>query len=137
MAKDFYHENFREALEGDGWHITHDPFPLRVGNIGYEIDYGAEKLLAAEKGNEKIAVELKGSTGPSDVNEFHKAVGQFNDYFVALEIVEPERILFLAVPEETWLGFFQERVIQKAIQRIQAKVIVFDPHQRIIKTWIK
>lgn len=101
MAKDFYHENFREALERDGWRITHDLYPLRVGSIGYEIDYGAEKLIAAEKGNEKIAVELKGFTGPSDVNEFHKAVGQFNDYFVALEMIEPDRVLFLAVPEET------------------------------------
>lgn len=137
MAKDFYHDNFREALERDGWQITHDPYPLRVGNIGYEVDYGAEKLIAAQKGSEKIAVELKGFTGPSDVNEFHKAVGQFNDYFVALEIVEPERILFLAIPEETWRSFFQELVIKKAIERIQAKIIIFDPHQRIVKSWIK
>ena len=137
MARDFYHENFREALERDGWRVTHDPYPLRIGNIGYEIDYGAEKLIAAEKAKEKIAIELKGFTGPSDVNEFHKAVGQFNDYFVALEIIEPDRMLFLAIPEEAWFGFFQEQVIQKAIQRIQARVIVFDPHQRTISLWIK
>jgi XisH protein len=64
-----------------------------VGGIGYEIDFGAEKLLAAEKGTEKIAVELKSFAGPSEVNEFHRAVGQFNDYAAALEIFEPIRVL--------------------------------------------
>lgn len=68
-----------------GW-LAYYSYPLSVGTIGYEVDLGAEKLIAAEREQEKIAVEIKGFTGPSDVNEFHKAVGQFNDYFVALEI---------------------------------------------------
>lgn len=137
MAKDFFHEQVKSALKKEGWAITHDPYPLSVGTIGYEVDLGAEKLIAAEKGKEKIAVEIKGFTGPSDVNEFHKAVGQFNDYFVALEITDPERVLFLAVPESAWIGFFQEVVIQKALQRIQAKIIVYNPHLEKVVTWIK
>jgi hypothetical protein len=75
MAKDFYHDNFKRTLEKDGWLVTHDPYEIRLGRIGYEVDLGAEKLLAAEKEGEKIAVELKSFVGPSDVNEFHKAVG--------------------------------------------------------------
>ncbi len=137
MAKDFYHNHFKRALLKDGWNITHDPYPLRVGNIGYEIDFGAEKLLAAEKPGQKIAVELKSFEGPSDVNEFHRAVGQFNDYFVALEMIEPDRVLFLGIPEEVWYGFFQEIAVQRAIQRIQAKVVIYNPHLEEIKSWIK
>ena len=137
MAKDFYHEQVKAALRKEGWEITHDPYPLSVGTIGYEVDLGAEKLIAAKKGTEKIAIEIKGFTGPSDVNEFHKAVGQFNDYFVALELTEPDRMLFLAVPENAWLGFFQEVVIQKALQRIEAKIIVYNPHLETIVAWIK
>lgn len=137
MAKDFYHEIVRKALQAEGWKITHDPFPLNVGGIGYEVDLGAEKLIAAEKGSEKIAVEIKSFTGPSDINEFHRAMGQFNDYFVALEIVEPDRRLFLAIPEETWLGFFQEKAIQRAVERIGAKIIVYSPLQQNIRLWIK
>lgn len=71
MAKDFYHDVVRHALESEGWKVTHDPFPLNVGNIGYEVDLGAEKLFDAEKGLEKIAVEVKSFNGPSDINEFH------------------------------------------------------------------
>ncbi|MBK6903885.1 MAG: XisH family protein [Saprospirales bacterium] len=137
MAKDIFHEQVKAALKKEGWQITHDPYPLSVGTIGYEVDLGAEKLIAAEKGKEKIAIEIKGFTGPSDVNELHKAVGQFNDYFVALEIVEPDRVLYLAVPESAWLGFFQELVVKKALQRIQAKIIVYNPYLKTIVQWIK
>ncbi|MBK8563106.1 MAG: XisH family protein [Saprospiraceae bacterium] len=135
MAKDIYHNVFRRALERDGWTITHDPYPLRVGRIGYEVDFGAEKLLAAEKGAHRIAVELKSFAGPSDINEFHRAVGQFNDYFVALEVVEPERQLFLGIPEDTWEDFFQEPIIQKSLERIQAKIVVYSVVNQSIVSW--
>jgi len=137
MARDIHHERVRLALEKEGWIITHDPYPLSVGRIGFEIDLGAERLLAAEKGSEKIAVEIKGFTGPSDVNEFHRAVGQYVDYLVALELVEPDRILFLAIPEHVWSGFFQEIIIQKALQRIEAKVLVYEIQTNSIIKWIK
>lgn len=75
--------------------------------------------------------------GPSTVNEFHKAVGQFNDYCVALEIEDPERVLFLAIPEEIWLIFFQKRLIQKSLERIKAKILVYNPYKNEIVQWIK
>lgn len=137
MARDFHHYLVKLALEKEGWVITHDPYPVSVGRIGFEIDLGAEKLIAAEKNAEKIAVEIKGFTGPSDVNEFHRAVGQYVDYLVALEILEPERVLFLAIPDDAWNGFFQEVVVQKAIRRIGAKIIVYHPEDQKIVQWIR
>jgi hypothetical protein len=137
MARDFYHYNVRQALEKDGWHITADPYPIRVDDVGYEIDFGAEPLIAAEKDEIAIAVEVKSFVGPSTVNEFHKAVGQFNDYYVALEIEDPKRVLFLAIPEETWFSFCQKRLIQKSLERIQAKIVVYNPYKNEIVTWIK
>lgn len=98
---------------------------------------GAEPLIAAEKDNARIAVEVKSFVGPSTINEFHKAVGQFNDYYVALEIQDPERVLFLAIPEEVWLRFFQKRVIQKSLERIRAKIVVYNPDENRIVEWIK
>ncbi len=136
MARDLYHENFRRALEKDGWCITHDPFPIRVGRIGYEVDFGAEKLIAAEKGNEKIAVELKSFEGPSDINEFHRAMGQFNDYDANLAFIEPERTLYVAVPEEAWEDFFQELAIQRALKRNRARIVVYNPVLETLVQWI-
>lgn len=137
MARDVYHNNVRQALEKDGWRITHDPYPVSVEEVDYEIDFAAEPLIAAEKEEQLIAIEVKSFLGPSTINEFHRAVGQFNDYSVALEIQDPERMLFLAVPEKIWLRFFQKQIIQRSLQRISAKVLVYDPNLNVVVKWIK
>ena len=137
MAKDFYHNNVKEALEKDGWRITHDPYHVSVEEVGYEIDFVAEPLLAAEKDENKIAIEVKSFIGPSTINEFHRAVGQFNDYSVALEIQDPERVLFLAIPNDIWVRFFQKQVIQKSLERIKAKILVYNPNSNSVVEWIK
>jgi hypothetical protein len=137
MARDFYHEKVRIALEKEGWLITHDPYEMTVDLVEYEIDLGAEPLLGAEKEGNKIAVEIKSFVGPSNITEFHRAVGQFNDYFVALESVEPDRILYLAIPLRTFQTFFQKPVIQKSLRRIGAQVVVYDPHTETIVSWEK
>lgn len=79
-ARDKYHEHFKAALENDGWEVTHDPYKLfLVDEFGkkskYEIDLGAEKLIAANKGSDKIAIELKTFGGSSTIYEFHLALG--------------------------------------------------------------
>ena len=38
----------RRSLERDGWTITHDPYPVRLGDFAMGIDLGAEKLIAAD-----------------------------------------------------------------------------------------
>lgn len=55
-AKDLFHEAVRSALTKDGWLITHDPLAFDIGAIELLIDLGAEKLIAAVKGESKIAI---------------------------------------------------------------------------------
>lgn len=64
MGKDFFHDAVRAALEKDGWLITHDPYEIKTDLLNLfdtrmKVDLGAEKLIAADKGAEKIAVEVK------------------------------------------------------------------------------
>ena len=58
-AKDIYHDAAKNALIKDGWTITNDPYVVSIGKKDLLVDLGAEKLLSAEKGNQKIAVEIK------------------------------------------------------------------------------
>ena len=58
-AKDTYHNTVRSALEKDGWMITDDPLTLKWGTKDLFVDFGAQKLLAAQKNDIKIAVEVK------------------------------------------------------------------------------
>ena len=59
MAKDIFHSHVRSALEKDGWTITDDPLLLPWGKAPVYVDLGAEKIIAAEKNERKIAVEVK------------------------------------------------------------------------------
>ncbi|NEQ44340.1 MAG: hypothetical protein F6K00_12600 [Leptolyngbya sp. SIOISBB] len=74
-TRDAFHPIVKTALQKDGWTITDDPYHLDLGFTDFYIDLGAEKLIAATKNNQKIAVEVKSFLGASTVSEFHMAVG--------------------------------------------------------------
>ncbi len=136
MARDLYHYIVKEALIRDDWDITHDPYPLQNWNPDWEIDLGAEKMIAAERGVQKIAVEIKSFTADSFAYEFHRVLGQFMNYQAGLEIFEPERVLYIAVPESVFLTEFQRKGIQVSLQRYHVRIVVFDPFTKTILEWI-
>ena len=134
-AKDIYHDLIKIALLEEGWKITHDPYRIDIGFTDLYIDLGAERLLAAERGGEKIAIEVKSFLAPSTISEFHSAIGQFINYRLALEDEEPERLLYLAVPEDIYDRFFSYAFIQKSIHRNRVPVIVYDTSAPRIVQW--
>jgi hypothetical protein len=83
-AKDVYHSAVRSALIKEGWTITHDPLTVEFEDVTLFVDLGAEQVIAAERGAEKIAVEIKSFIRESMVSEFHAAAGQFINYRLAL-----------------------------------------------------
>lgn len=120
------------ALEKEGWCITHDPLFLRFGGLDMYIDLGAEKIIAAQRGEEKIAVEVKSFVSPSATTEFSTALGQFLKYQLALEEEQPERLLYLAVPFDTYRSFFTLELPRLLIQRYQVRLIIFSPEEEAI-----
>ena len=95
-----------------------------------------KRLIAAERDQEKIAVEIKSFIGTSAINDFHTALGQFLNYRIMLEVKEPDRLLYLAVPLETYRTFFQSRFAQVAIERYQLQLLVYEPMTEEIVQWI-
>jgi len=65
-ARDLFHEAVRNALIKAGWTVTHDPLHLKWQGKDLFVDLGAERLIAAELGNRKIAVEIKGFLGDEE-----------------------------------------------------------------------
>jgi len=137
LARDIFHNHVREALEKDGWIITQDPFLLKTSLISYEVDLGAEKLIAATRDNKKILVEIKGFLRQSKTYEMHTALGQFQTYMLALDELKIERDLFLAIPLAIYNEFFQKPFIQKLVKHYQVNLIIFDPIEKIIVKWTK
>ena len=135
-ARDKYHDAVRNALIKDGWTITHDPFHLQWGRSNMFVDLGAERLVAAEKEGQKIAIEIKGFAGPSELTELERAIGQFTLYQAVLAKREPDYVLYLAVPQETLKDVFQEALGLLLIENGLARVIGFDPEREEIVQWI-
>jgi len=136
-AKDKYHTQVRHALEKDGWTITHDPYFLKLEGVNYPVDLGAEKLLAAQKENSKILVEVKSFLSESIPNEFHTALGQYLDYELGLEELDPERAIFLAIPEKIYQKIQKIPILLKALKRYTVKVLIFDSTSEEIKAWLQ
>jgi len=135
-AKDLFHDAVRRGLEKDQWRISSDPLELEWEEVKVKIDLAAERLIAAERGETKIAVEIKSFISPSPISDFHTALGQFLNYRIMLEAKEPDRQLYLAVPVETYDTFFQSRFAQTAIERHQLDLIVYNPILEEIVQWI-
>lgn len=138
MAKDIYHKIVKEALEKGGWEITHDPYLIpRNNRKPYEVDLGGEKFIAAERGIEKIAVEVKSFIGQSMTYDFHSAFGQYSVYRFFMSEKDSERKLFLAITDEVYKTFFLDIDIEAICLHFNIEIIVFNPIKIEITEWIK
>lgn len=138
-AKDIYHIPFVRALRKDGWTITHDPLAVTVEGTNLLIDIGAERVVAAERDGERIAVEIKSFVSLSAVQDLKEAVGQFWLYDLALKQLpeEADRGLFLAVRKTVYEEVFLEGIGKLFLNNHVLRLIIFDPDEEEIIQWIK
>lgn len=136
-ARDYYHDIVRNALQKDGWTITHDPYRLKLARgKNLFVDLGAERLIAAEKGIEKIAIDIKSFRSASEMKDLEEAVGQFVLYEHLLARYEPERRLYLAVAEDVVKSVFEEEAGQVLIEDKILRILAFEPTKEEIIKWI-
>lgn len=140
MARDTFYSQVKAALTKEGWTITHDPLKIEIGGVKLEVDLGAQRsiegVLAAERNNEKIAVEVKSFITPSPTNELHMALGQFINYRTALAEIEPDRKLYLAIPVLVYGDFFQLPFPQRIVRENRLNLLVYDPIDREVVKWL-
>lgn len=72
----------------------------------------------------------------SPLTDYHAALGQFLNYRLALEISDPIRVLYLAVPVGVYEAFFKREFAQISLEKYQIKLIIYDPIQEVIVQWI-
>ncbi len=138
MAKDIYHQAVKEALVKDGWTVTHDPYYLDIDNPSpLEIDLGAERLISAEKGTEKIVVEVKSFLNRSLTYDFYGAYGQFRIYRRGILKTDQERVLFLAIAEDVYSELQQRSFYMELIEDEKIFLLIFNPINKTIESWIK
>jgi XisH protein len=135
-AHDLFRDAVKHSLTKEGWTITADPLIVEFSGHDMYIELGDEKLIAADKDNQQIAVEVKSFLGPSVLSDFHIALGQFVTYRIALEDRERGRMFYLAVPMSTYSAFFMLPFAQMAVQRHSLHLIVYDPEAEALVRWL-
>jgi hypothetical protein len=135
--RDIIHEAVRSALEKDGWTITNDPLLLEYGNEDMYVDLGAERLLAAERGSAKIAVEIKSFLGPSAITELHAALGQYQVYLAVLEQIDPGRKLFIALSRSAYDDLAEMDTFALVVQRFQMSLLIVRIAEEKVDLWIR
>ena len=91
--------------------------------------------MAAEKAGKRVAVEVKSFLGASPMRDLELALGQFLLYRSILEEQEPDRLLFLAIPDEA-AAIFDEPVGQLLIVKHLIQAVIFDPQKEEVLRWI-
>ena len=135
-AKDIFHNIVVTALQKDGWIITDDPLRLKWGLRELFVDLGAKKLIAAQKGETKIAVEIKSFIGKSPINELENALRQYILYRNILEETEKERFIYLAIRQTIYQEIFSEPIGVLSIEKNNLCLLVFDETKEEIIQWI-
>jgi hypothetical protein len=137
-AKDIYHNHVINALVKDGWTVTDDPLTITIGRKDLQVDLGAERIVGAERNNERIAVEVKSFVSPSAVQDLKEALGQFILYEEVLgQTRDADRVLFLAIRQSTYDEIFTEPIGEILINHRRLRLIVFNEFSEEITQWIQ
>ena len=137
MARDKFHQQVRIALEKEGWDITDDPLPEKLGTFFVMIDLGLEKIIIAEQSNRKIAVEIKTFGKGSLITDLYEAVGKYLLYKEILEQNKNYRDLYLAIPEDKYELLAKEPLATGIFKKYDFKIIVYQEETQEIVSWIE
>jgi hypothetical protein len=137
-AKDRIHDIVVRALRKDGWRIEREQPEMSLEGNKIYIDILAERtLITAERDAERIAVEVKGFTGPSEVVDLRDAIGQYMLYRSVLPHFDPDRTLFLAVDETTaTTGILNSLMGRNVLHAAQVNVVIIDIVQEEVVSWM-
>jgi hypothetical protein len=134
---DFIHFSVKNALIADGWEVTDDPYIIEYMRTRLYADLGAERPIAAERGGQKIVIEVKSFLGASKFQDLKEALGQYDIYRYLLEETAPERKLYVAISNEAYKSFFSQPVVQLILDKHQLPLIIVDIELERILQWIK
>jgi hypothetical protein len=75
--------------------------------------------------------------GLSEVEDLKNAVGQFVLYHDVLSRIEPDRELYLAIRDVTFVAIFEEQIGKILLENKRIRLIVFDASLEVVTQWIQ
>lgn len=135
MAKDIIHDSVKQAIEKAGWTVTNDQYTVQFAEFTVYADLAAERVLAAQRGTEKIAIEIKSFIKRSAVQDVRDALGQYMMYQAYLGKIEPDRKLYMAISSRTYRDVFGLKAVQFLVEKFSIATIVVDIEREEIIEW--
>lgn len=137
-ARNRHHDTVVAGLIADGWTITADPLTVSIGSRQLFVDLAAERAVtvAAERDGRRIAVEVQSFVSRSNMDDLHRAVGQFVVYRTVLKDTHADHVLYLAVDEGTFGGVSSEPLGEMVIAELPLRLVVFRTSDGGIVRWI-
>lgn len=135
-AKDVFHDTVKNALIKDGWMIVDENYALEYEGDRVYADLAAEKILAIQKQERKIIVEVKSFLGRSFISDLEDAIGQYIVYRDIIHETASPHQLYLAVSKGVYQGGFQKKLAQMLIKRNQVNLLIFDANAEVVDQWI-
>lgn len=137
MAKDIIHEPVKSAIKNDGWTITHDHFTLQFAEFTMYADLAAERIIAAEQGKRKIAIEVKSFVKLSAVQDVRDSLGQYVVYRAYLAQIEPERKLYMAISTRAYHDIFSLQAVQFLVKEFHVALVIVNVELKEVVAWIE
>ena len=94
-------------------------------------------VIGAKRDGKSIAIEIKQFRWQSAIADLEQAIGQYILYKLLLSQVDPERDLYLAIPEISYDSIFSEPVGELVIRDLPLKLIVVSLLTGEIVRWIQ
>jgi hypothetical protein len=135
MARDLIHEPVRKALENAQWNVTDDQYTVVYAEFIVYADLAAERIIAASRGNDKIAIKIKSFVKRSAVQDVRDALGQYVMYRAYLTKIEPNRKLYLATSTRAYRAIFGLQAVQFLVQQFAIATIVVDLERKEVVAW--
>lgn len=135
MARDIIHEPVKKAIEKNGWTVTNDQYTVQFAEFTMYADLAAERVIAAQRGKDKIAVEIKSFVKRSPVQDVRDALGQYVMYRAYLAEIEPERKLYMATSVRAYRDVFGLKAVQFLVQQFTIAIIVVDIEREEVVAW--
>lgn len=134
-AHDLIHNRVKNALIKDGWTITDDPYVIVYEDERLFADLAAERPVAAERGSDKIVVEIKSFLGLSLIRDLEEAIGQYSLYYTLLAEIAPDRKLYLAIRDTVYEKLQQREIFRLLTSRQSYALVIVDIEQEEIVQW--
>jgi hypothetical protein len=134
MARDKYHQPIKESLELAGW-LVYENQRLRFGAHNLNIDLIAH-LITADRGMEKIAVEVKDFSSFMPMGRVYEAIGQCLVYKGILQRADPERQLYMGISQAAARILFREMNIQIIVDDYGLRFLIVNIKERRIVEWL-